>query len=110
VDEHSQIPQSILIALILLLTMVGAYAINNSMLDLIVLIVMGLVGYLFRKINFDVAPLVVALVLGPMLETMMRESLYISLGDPTIFFTRPISERFCNPRGYARHPSFVDAD
>ncbi|MBU2053989.1 MAG: tripartite tricarboxylate transporter permease [Proteobacteria bacterium] len=86
-----KIPQAILIALILLLTLVGAYAINNSMLDLVVLIVMGILGYLFRKIKFDVAPIVVALVLGPMLETTMRESLYISRGDPTIFFTRPIS-------------------
>ena len=86
-----KIPQAILIALILLMTMVGAYAINNSMLDLVVLIVMGILGYLFRKIKFDVAPIVVALVLGPMLETTMRESLYISRGDPTIFFTRPIS-------------------
>jgi putative tricarboxylic transport membrane protein len=86
-----KIPQSILIALILLLTLIGAYAINNSMLDLGVLIVMGVVGYLFRKIKFDVAPIVVALVLGPMLETMMRESLYMSRGDITTFFTRPIS-------------------
>ena len=86
-----RIPQAILIAIILLLTMVGAYALNNSMLDLIVLIVMGLVGYLFRKIKFDVAPIAVALVLGPMLETMMRQSLYMSRGDVTTFFTRPIS-------------------
>jgi putative tricarboxylic transport membrane protein len=86
-----RIPQAILIAIILLMTMVGAYALNNSMLDLIVLIVMGLVGYLFRKIKFDVAPIAVALVLGPMLETMMRQSLYMSRGDVTTFFTRPIS-------------------
>ncbi|MBI5969057.1 MAG: tripartite tricarboxylate transporter permease [Deltaproteobacteria bacterium] len=86
-----KIPQSILLALILLLTMVGAFAINNSMLDLVVLIVMGILGYLFRKIKFDVAPIVVALVLGPMLETTMRESLYMSRGEISIFITRPIS-------------------
>jgi len=86
-----RIPQAILIAIILLFTMVGAYAINNSMLDLIVLLVFGVVGYLFRKIKFKVAPIVVALVLGPMLETTLRESLYMSLGDATVFFTRPIS-------------------
>ncbi len=86
-----KVPQAILIALILLLTLVGAYAINNSMLDLVVLIVMGILGYLFRKIKFDVAPIVVALVLGPMLETTMRESLYMSRGDVTTFITRPIS-------------------
>jgi putative tricarboxylic transport membrane protein len=86
-----RIPQAILIAIILLFTMVGAYAINNSMLDLIVLLVFGVVGYLFRKIKFNVAPIVVALVLGPMLETTLRGSLYMSLGDATVFFTRPIS-------------------
>jgi putative tricarboxylic transport membrane protein len=86
-----KIPQSILLALILLLTMVGAFAINNSMLDLVVLIVMGIMGYLFRKIKFDVAPIVVALVLGPMLETTMRESLYMSRGEMSIFISRPIS-------------------
>jgi putative tricarboxylic transport membrane protein len=86
-----KIPQSILLALILLLTMVGAFAINNSMLDLVVLVVMGVVGYLFRKIKFDVSPIVVALVLGPMLETTMRESLYMSRGEISIFLTRPIS-------------------
>jgi putative tricarboxylic transport membrane protein len=86
-----KIPKSILVSLILLLTMVGAYAINNSMIDLIVLIVMGIIGYLVRKIKFDVAPFVIALVLGPMMETAVRESLYISRGDISIFITRPIS-------------------
>ena len=86
-----KIPQAILLSLILLLTMMRAYAINNSLTDLVVLIVMGVVGYFFRKIRFDVAPIVVALVLGPMLETTMRESLYMSRGDMSIFISRPIS-------------------
>jgi len=86
-----KIPQAILIAIILVLTMVGAYAINNSLLDLVVLVFMGILGFFFRKINFDVAPIVVALVLGPMLETKLRESLYMSRGDVSVFFTRPIS-------------------
>jgi len=59
--------------------------------DLVVLIAMGVLGYFFRKIRFDVAPIVVALVLGPMLETTMRESLYMSRGDVSIFISRPIS-------------------
>jgi len=86
-----KVPQAILLTIILLLTMVGAFAINNSLLDVIVLIVAGSLGYLFRKIDFDVAPIVVALVLGPMLETTLRESLYMSRGDLTIFVMRPIS-------------------
>ena len=86
-----KIPQSILITVILLLTMVGAYAVDNSMLDLVVLIIMGVVGYLFRKVRIDVSGIVVALVLGPTLETTLRESLYIGRGDIFIFFTRPLS-------------------
>jgi putative tricarboxylic transport membrane protein len=86
-----KVPQSILLSVILLLTMVGAYAINNSMTDLVVLVISGILGYLARKVRFDVAPIVVAIVLGPMLETSMRASLFMSRGDLTIFITRPIS-------------------
>jgi putative tricarboxylic transport membrane protein len=52
---------------------------------------MGVLGYFFRKIKFDVAPIVVALILSPMLESTMRESLYMSRGDLSIFIDRPIS-------------------
>lgn len=89
-----RIPQSVLVALIILLTLLGAYTINNSMLDLMVLVMMGIVGYVFRKINFDVSPMVLALVLGPMLETTFRQSLYSSRGDPLVFLQRPISAFF----------------
>lgn len=86
-----RVPQSILMALILLLTYVGAYSVNNSLFDLIVLSVMGILGYLFRKLKFDASPMIVAMVLGPMFETTLRESLAISQGNPFIFFQRPIS-------------------
>ena len=86
-----RIPQSILVALIILLTLLGAYTINNSLLDLAVLMVMGVIGYLFRKVEFDISPMVLALVLGPMLESTFRQSLYLNQGDPWIFFRRPIS-------------------
>jgi putative tricarboxylic transport membrane protein len=86
-----RIPQSILVALIIMLTLLGAYTINNSGLDLIVLLVMGVVGYILRKIDFDISPMVLALVLGPMLESTFRQSLYLNRGDPWVFFQRPIS-------------------
>jgi putative tricarboxylic transport membrane protein len=89
-----RIPQSILLALILLLTLVGAYSINNSLLDLAVLVASGMVGYIFRKLKLDVSPLVVALVLGPMLENNFRQSLFMSRGDLLIFLQRPISMVF----------------
>ncbi len=86
-----RIPQSLLLALIILLTLLGAYTINNSLLDLAVLLVMGIAGYIFRKISFDISPMVLALVLGPMLETTLRQSLFMNRGDPFIFIQRPIS-------------------
>jgi len=86
-----QIPQSVLLALIILLTLLGAYTINNSLLDLGVLLVMGIVGYILRKVQFDISPMVLALVLGPMLETTFRQSLFLNRGDPLIFIERPIS-------------------
>lgn len=89
-----RVPQSILVASISLLTLVGAYSVNNSFLDVIVLVVMGIVGYIFRKLKLDPSPLVVALVLGPMLERTFRESLFMSRGDPLIFFQRPITVAF----------------
>ena len=89
-----RIPQSVLVALIVLLTLMGAYTINNSMLDLIVLVVMGIVGYIFRKIKVDISPMVLALVLASMLESTFRQSLYMSEGDLMIFFRRPISAAF----------------
>ncbi|MFC1817023.1 tripartite tricarboxylate transporter permease [Thermodesulfobacteriota bacterium] len=89
-----RIPQSLLIALILLLCLLGVYSINNSLFDLVVMLVMGMVGYVLSKLRFDASPLVIGLILGPLLESSFRESLYLSRGDPLIFFQRPISVLF----------------
>jgi putative tricarboxylic transport membrane protein len=86
-----RIPQSILLGLILIFMLVGTYSVNNSLLDLVVLWVMGLAGYILRKLEFDVAPLVLGLVLGPMVEKAFRQSLFMSRGDVLIFIERPIS-------------------
>jgi putative tricarboxylic transport membrane protein len=86
-----RIPQSILLGLILLFTFLGSYSVNNSFFDVLVLVIFGVLGYLARKIRFNIAPLVVAMILGPMLENMLRTSLYMSKGDWLIFFKRPIS-------------------
>jgi putative tricarboxylic transport membrane protein len=86
-----RLPQSVLMSSILLLTFLGAYSVNSSAFDVLVLVICGILGYLARKIKFDVAPLVVAMLLGPMLEKMLRTSLFMSQGDPLIFVQRPIS-------------------
>jgi putative tricarboxylic transport membrane protein len=67
-------PQHVLSTFVLLLCLVGAYSLGNSLLDLWVLVVFGLVGYGFRKLAVDPAPLIVAVVLGPMMEKTLRRS------------------------------------
>ena len=86
-----EIPYKILFPLILLFCLIGAYSINNVVFDLYVMIFFGVMGWVMRKFGYEAAPLVLAYVLGPMLETALRQSLLISGGSFLIFFTRPIS-------------------
>jgi putative tricarboxylic transport membrane protein len=89
-----KIPYHFLFSLILLLCIVGSYITNNNPYDVIIMAVFGIVGYLMKKFNYEAAPLVLALVLGPMMETALRRSLVISDGGFGVFFTRPISASF----------------
>jgi putative tricarboxylic transport membrane protein len=84
-------PQHVLSTFVLLLCLVGAYSLSNSMLDLWVLVVMGLVGYVFRKLAIDPAPLIVAVVLGPMMEKTLRQTLFMAHGDWRLLVFRPLS-------------------
>jgi putative tricarboxylic transport membrane protein len=86
-----KIPYPILFPLIVLFCLVGAYSLNNSADDILVMMIFGLAGYLMRKLHYEGAPLVMAFVLGPLLELNLRRSLIVSDGSLTIFFTRPIS-------------------
>lgn len=82
---------TILAPITVLITLVGAYTINNSVFDIGLVIVFGVVGYLMKKLAFDPGPLVLAFVLGSLLETSLRRSLLLFDGDPSGFVTRPIS-------------------
>jgi putative tricarboxylic transport membrane protein len=84
-------PFTILAPVIFTLCIVGGYAPTQTMHDLWLMLIFGVVGYLLRKLDYPVAPAVLAIVLGPIAEPSMRQSLLLSQGDPTIFFTRPIS-------------------
>ena len=86
-----KIPYPILFPLILLFCVIGAFSLNNNMDDVLFMIGFGVLGYLFKKFDYEAAPLVLALVLGSMLENSLRQSLLISQGSFFIFFTRPIS-------------------
>jgi putative tricarboxylic transport membrane protein len=86
-----RVPYKILMPLIVTISAVGVYATENNIFDMWVMFGFGIIGYLMRKLRFPAAPVVLGLVLGPMVERSLRQSLTISHGDPTIFFTRPIS-------------------
>ena len=89
-----KVPYYLLFPLITLLCLVGSYSINNSLLDLVVLIIFGVAGYLMKKYEYPPAPLVLGLILSPILEKSFRQALIISRGHFSIFFTRPISAAF----------------
>lgn len=82
---------SILAPITVLITLVGVYTVRNSVFDIVLVIVFGALGYLMKKLGFDPGPLVLAFVLGSLLESSLRRSLLIFDGDATGFFTRPIS-------------------
>ncbi len=82
---------TILAPIIFVLCVVGGYAPEQSMHDVWLMLIFGVTGYLLRKLNYPVAPAVLAIVLGPLAERSLRQSLLISQGEPSVFFGRPIS-------------------
>jgi putative tricarboxylic transport membrane protein len=86
-----RIPHSVLFPLVLLFCVIGAYSENYSIIDVAMMLFFGVVGYLMRKFEYEPAPLVLAFVLGPLMETALRQSLIMSDGGFLIFLTRPIS-------------------
>lgn len=86
-----RIPYVYLYPLVIMFCVIGVYAVNNSIIDVWIMLIMGVFGYLLRKFNFDPAPLVLGLVISPTFEMSLRQSLVMSNGNWTIFFQRPIS-------------------
>jgi len=76
---------------ILLFCILGAYSLNQSVFDVLLMVLFGVLGYVFRKLDWPLAPTILALILGPMMERSLRTSLEMSGGDLWIFFQRPIS-------------------
>ncbi len=86
-----QIPYSYLYPLIIMFCIIGVYEVNHSIIDVWIMLIMGVVGYVLRKFDFDPAPLVLGLVIAPTFELSLRQSLIMSSGNWTIFFSRPIA-------------------
>ncbi len=86
-----RLPYYVLYPLILGISIVGVYSVNNSLFDVWMMGLFGLLGYLMRKLDFPAAALILGMVLGDGLERALRQSLMMSQGDITILATRPIS-------------------
>ena len=86
-----RIPYSYLYPCILAFCLLGCYSVSNSVVDIWIMLAMGGIGYVLRKLNFDLAPVALGLVLAPMLELSLRQSLAMSAGSYAIFVERPIS-------------------
>jgi putative tricarboxylic transport membrane protein len=86
-----RIPFAILTPLIVIICAIGAFAVHTSMIDIWYMLIFGVIGYIFRKLDYPLAPLVLALVLGDLAESALRQSLIMSQGSLMIFLTRPIS-------------------
>jgi len=89
--QLNRLPYSIFSAAILIMCVIGAFGLNNSMDDLYLMFAFGLIGYGMRKYDIPVAPAILALVLGDLAELSLRRALLLSLGDPLILISRPIS-------------------
>ncbi|MEW8957685.1 MAG: tripartite tricarboxylate transporter permease [Moorella sp. (in: firmicutes)] len=87
----TRIPQKYLMPVVLLFCMVGAYADNNNIFDVWVMLGAGLVGYLMRKFEYDPAPLLIGLVMGPIMERSLRQALIMGRGEISSLFATPIS-------------------
>ncbi|MFC0273293.1 tripartite tricarboxylate transporter permease [Metabacillus herbersteinensis] len=87
----AQVPYKILLPLIIMFTMVGAYTVHNNVFDVGVMIVFGIIGYLMKKLDLPIAATVLTLVLGSQIESSLLQSLAISNGSLDIFLTRPIA-------------------
>ncbi|MBP1732787.1 MAG: hypothetical protein H6Q55_3216, partial [Deltaproteobacteria bacterium] len=87
-----RIPLQVLLPCIVLYALIGSYSVRNTIFDLWVLVGFGVLGYFLRKLKFDLAPLILAIVLGPMIERYFRTALFLSRGDLAIFLASPISK------------------
>ena len=85
------VPYRLLYPAILLFCCIGVYSLQNNIFDVMMTVVFGFLGYIFVKLECEPAPLLLGFVLGPMMEENLRRALLLSRGDPTVFFTRPIS-------------------
>jgi len=89
-----RLPYTILMGLIVVFSTVGAFSANNNLFDIWMMLGLGVLGYLMKKLNYPIVPMILALVLGKLAENSLRQALTLSGGSMGIFFSRPISAVF----------------
>ena len=89
-----RVPYRFLFPVIMVFMAIGVYSVNSFVLDIYLTVFFGVLGYLFIKLKIEPAPLILAFVLGPLMEEHLRRAMLLSRGDPSVFFTRPISAAF----------------
>jgi putative tricarboxylic transport membrane protein len=89
-----KVPYRLLFPAIMAFSAIGIYSVNNSAFDIYLAALFGVLGFLWMKLGFSPAPLLLGFVLGPMMEENLRRAMVMSRGDPSVFVTRPISLGF----------------
>jgi putative tricarboxylic transport membrane protein len=89
-----RVPYALMYPFILLFCLIGAYSVSHNIGDGILMWVFGVAGYLLKKFDYEAAPLILALVIGPLMEEALRQSLILSGGSFDIFVVRPITAAF----------------
>lgn len=89
-----KVREAILVPIILVISFIGAYAVNSSLFDVGIALVFGIIGYILNKFGFPLPPILMGIILGPIAEESLRQSLVVSNGSWTILFTQPISAVF----------------
>src|SRR5699024_672356 len=87
----TSIPMKLLVPILLSLSFVGAFAVNNNAFDMKVMLVFGVVGFILPRFDFPVVPMLLGMILGPIAERALRQSMILSDGSPVIFLTHPIA-------------------
>jgi putative tricarboxylic transport membrane protein len=90
-----KVPTTLIVPMIFVLCVVGTYALAQRLFDVWTMLLFGVIGFVLRQYRFPVAPLVLGIVLGDLMEKNLRRGLVLSDGDLTPFFTRPISAVLC---------------
>ena len=85
-----RVPFSVIAPIIIVICAIGAYTVHNSMFDVWMVVVFGVLGYFFRKLQYPLAPMVLAIVLGDNAEASFRQAMLFSQGDMSIFFATPL--------------------